>query len=142
MSRGGEEEPDGALKKQTKLKTTLPTKTVRVAIFFHDADADVRQPDLSTSSPQEHLLGRDVKRFRGLVFNAHRLVYHSTLGSKVIKKKKTPSPQRYAGKEADKKRKRVSGGGEEGSDTRRPKPKTPSREWNVSEQESNLYQLK
>jgi len=30
-----------------------------------------------------------VKRFRGgLVFKAHRLVYHPTLGSRVIKKKK------------------------------------------------------
>jgi len=29
-----------------------------------------------------------VKRFRGgLVFKAHRLLYHSTLGSRVIKKK-------------------------------------------------------
>jgi len=34
-----------------------------------------------------------VKRFRGgLVFKAHRLLYHSTLGSTVIKKKKnTPA---------------------------------------------------
>jgi len=32
---------------------------------------------------------RDVLRFRGgLVFKAHRLVYHSTLGVRVIKKKK------------------------------------------------------
>ena len=31
----------------------------------------------------------DVKRFRGgLAFKAHRLVYHSTLGLRVIKKKK------------------------------------------------------
>ena len=31
-------------------------------------------------------LRRNVKRFRGgLVFKAHRLVYHSTLGSRVIK---------------------------------------------------------
>jgi len=31
-----------------------------------------------------------VQRFRGgLVFKAHRLVYHSTLGLRVIKKKKT-----------------------------------------------------
>ena len=30
-----------------------------------------------------------MKRFRGgLVFQAHRLLYHSTLGSRVIKKKK------------------------------------------------------
>jgi hypothetical protein len=32
-----------------------------------------------------------MKRFRGgLVFKAHTLVYHSTLGSGVIKKKKNP----------------------------------------------------
>ena len=31
---------------------------------------------------------RNVKRFRGgLVFKAHRLVYHSTLGWRIIKKK-------------------------------------------------------
>jgi len=35
------------------------------------------------------LLRRNVKRFRGgLVFKAHRLVYHSTLGWRVIKQKK------------------------------------------------------
>jgi len=35
------------------------------------------------------LLRRNVNRFRGgLVFKAHRLVYHSTLGLRVIKKKK------------------------------------------------------
>ena len=35
------------------------------------------------------LLHRNVQRFRGgLVFKAHRLVYHSTLGLRVIKKKK------------------------------------------------------
>ena len=40
-------------------------------------------------SIEEQLLGRNVKRFRGgLVFKAHRILYHSTLGSTVIKKKK------------------------------------------------------
>ena len=35
------------------------------------------------------MLRRNVKRFRGgLVFEAHRLAYHSTLGLRVIKKKK------------------------------------------------------
>ena len=35
------------------------------------------------------LLRRNVKRFRGgLVFKAHRLLYHSTLGLRVIEKKK------------------------------------------------------
>ena len=34
-----------------------------------------------------------MKRFRGgLVFKAHRLLYHSTLGLSVIKKKKTVGP--------------------------------------------------
>ena len=42
-------------------------------------------------TPNPHvLLGKNVKRFRGgLVFKAHRLVYHSTLGLRVIKKKVT-----------------------------------------------------
>jgi len=40
---------------------------------------------------------RNVKRFRGgLVLKAHRLVYHSTLGSRVIKKKRrSPTRRRY-----------------------------------------------
>ena len=38
---------------------------------------------------QEQLLSRNVERFRGgLVFKAHRLLHHSTPGSRVIKKKK------------------------------------------------------
>ena len=37
----------------------------------------------------EQLLQRYVKWFRGgLVFKAHRLLYHSTLGARVTKKKK------------------------------------------------------
>ena len=37
----------------------------------------------------EKLLRRNVKRFRGgLVFRAHRRVYHSTLGLRVIKKRR------------------------------------------------------
>ena len=32
-------------------------------------------------------------RVWGLVFNAHRLVYHSTLGLRVIKKKKDSTPE-------------------------------------------------
>ena len=35
------------------------------------------------------MLRRNVKRFQGgLVFKAHRLLYHSTLGLRAIKKKK------------------------------------------------------
>jgi len=41
------------------------------------------------SREREQLLGRNVQRFRGgLVFKAHRLLYHSTLGLRVITKKK------------------------------------------------------
>ena len=39
----------------------------------------------------EQQLPKNLKRFRGrLVFKAHRLVYHSALGSRVIKNKKLP----------------------------------------------------
>ena len=39
-------------------------------------------------SIEAHPLRRNVKRFRaGLVLKAHRLLHHSTLGSRVIKKK-------------------------------------------------------
>jgi len=42
----------------------------------------------SVASGQEQLLRRNVKRFRGgLVFEAHRLLYHSTLGLRVTEKK-------------------------------------------------------
>ena len=41
------------------------------------------------------LLIRNAERLRGgLVFKAHRLLYHSTLGSRVIKKKKKKSGTR------------------------------------------------
>ena len=44
---------------------------------------------------QGQLLSRNMKRFRGgLVFKAHRLLYHSTLGSRGIKKKTSTTPQR------------------------------------------------
>ena len=43
------------------------------------------------------LLHRNIKRFRGgLVFKAHRWLYHSTLGSRGIKKKRegcSPQPR-------------------------------------------------
>ena len=40
-------------------------------------------------SIQEHALRRNVKRFRGgLALKAHRLLIHSTLGSRVTKKRK------------------------------------------------------
>jgi len=46
-------------------------------------------PGHTKPSIQEQLLRRNVKRFRGgLVFKAHRLLYLSTLGLRVIKKKK------------------------------------------------------
>ena len=44
---------------------------------------------LDANDIQEQLLRRNVKRSRGgLVFKAHFFVYHSTLGLRVIKKKK------------------------------------------------------
>jgi hypothetical protein len=50
-------------------------------------------------SVEEQLLGRNVERFRGwLVFKAHRLLYHSTLGSRITKRNKSEKrrfPQLY-----------------------------------------------
>ena len=44
-----------------------------------------------------HLLHRNEKRFRrGLVFTAHGWLYHSTLGSRVMKEKKNPTTYRGA----------------------------------------------
>ena len=53
-------------------------------------DRKLRLPRLACFGVEglEQLLRRNVQRFRGgLVFKAHRLVYHSTLGWRVIKKK-------------------------------------------------------
>ena len=50
-------------------------------------DATARRNRLRESG-----VSRNVKRFRaGLVFKAHRRLYHSTLGSRVIKRKKKKS---------------------------------------------------
>ena len=44
--------------------------------------------------------GGGVKRFRGgLVFKAHRLVYHPTLGWRVIKKKKKKKGMSLGGRD-------------------------------------------
>ena len=48
-----------------------------------------RVPNLVKAGDELLGVGRNVKRFRGgLVLKAHRLLYHSTLVSRVIKKKK------------------------------------------------------
>ena len=52
---------------------------------------------------REQLLRRNVKRFRGgLVPKAHRLLYHSTLGLRVIKKKKRRETHHLAWRSAQK----------------------------------------
>jgi len=70
--------------------------------YIRQTGPDIRQtgpeprPDTETPAPgvvqfsiEEQLLHRNVKRFRGgLVFEAHRLLYHSTLGLRVIKRKR------------------------------------------------------
>ena len=54
-----------------------------------DRERVPRADRLPVFSIEEQLLRRIVTRFRrGLVFKAHRLLYHSTLGSSVRKKRK------------------------------------------------------
>ena len=49
----------------------------------------LERPDQSETDLVERLLNRNVEQFRGgLVFKAHRLVYHSTRSSREVKKKK------------------------------------------------------
>ena len=60
------------------IELTLPLSTWRQRLHdFHEVHLQGYQ-----------LLSRNVERFRGLVFKAHTLLYHSTLSSRVIKKKK------------------------------------------------------
>ena len=60
--------------------------------YLHD-DLPIRLP--KRFSIEEQLLYRDVQRFRGgLVFKAHRRLNHSTLGLRVIKKKRVRNENR------------------------------------------------
>jgi len=53
-----------------------------------------RKPKIDTQT-SEQLLRRKVKRIRGgLVFKAYRLVYHSTLGWRVIQKNRRPESRK------------------------------------------------
>ena len=78
----------------------VPLYTLNTATLNSDwSPLELRkQPDPVTLSHindraiEDQLLRRNVKRFRGgLVFKAHRLLYHPTLGSRVIKKKTVPA---------------------------------------------------
>jgi len=59
-----------------------------IGVGFDVQDSGLREQRSEVRVPHQ-LLSRNVERFRGgLVFKAHRLLHHSTLGSSVIKKKK------------------------------------------------------
>jgi hypothetical protein len=83
MAHIGESMPDSGLDCQVKVLKT----------FWSIPRQAVTWPSLCwywsvQFSISEQLLRRNVKRFRGgLVCKAHRLVYHLTVGSRVIKKK-------------------------------------------------------
>ena len=64
---------------------------MRVKGWWYPEGSEGDARDLPDAAVVPGTLGSNVKRFRGgLVFKAHRLLYHSTLGSRVIKKKKVP----------------------------------------------------
>jgi len=65
--------------KKKKRRSRVPSSSFRVAVFG---------VGVLGRGGRHLLLHRHVQRFRGgLVFKAHRLVYHSTLGLRVLKKK-------------------------------------------------------
>ena len=67
-------------------------KVEPLVVEAHDVEPVQKHPPLYRAvqfSIYEQLLIRNVERFRaGLVAKAHRLLYRSTVGSRVIKKKK------------------------------------------------------
>jgi len=66
-------------------------------VCLHDRPESVAQGAAGggVDPSRTRLLRRNVKRFRGgLVFEAHRLLYHSTLGLRVITKKDSPAAKR------------------------------------------------
>ena len=63
----------------------LYTSSTRQAAFSESGDLQRVEWDLNPTQSGE---SRDSKKAGGLVFKAHRLLYHSTLGSRVMKKKK------------------------------------------------------
>jgi len=68
----------------------------RVNVWAERQGTGFRSASPAKFSAREQLHYRNVKRFRGgLVFKAYRLVYHSTLGLRVIKKKKKHGVQEF-----------------------------------------------
>jgi len=66
----------------TQLKAQGPSRTCY--------KSKEEEKKIQNAARGEQVLGRNVKRIQGgLVFKAHRLLYHSTLGSRVIKKKRS-----------------------------------------------------
>ena len=70
-------------------------QNLAVTVLYAPSLIDVSMRNIQGGSHVDHLecerqlLSRNVQRFRGgRVFKAHRLLYHSTLGVRVIKKKK------------------------------------------------------
>jgi len=72
------------------LATVLSVGEERVSVMGFERGSVVANINLLASAdPLMEVEPQNVKRFRGgLVFKAHRLLYHSTLGLRVIKKKK------------------------------------------------------
>jgi len=68
---------------------------VAVNMVQHDL-RKVIKVQMKVNPHPKQLLCRNVKRFRGgFVFEAHRLLHHSTLGLRVIKKKKKRRRRRW-----------------------------------------------
>ena len=69
--------------------TNLTIQHVKYVLFSPRVALLTTRMPLKEALLVEQLLRRNVNRFRGgLVLKAHRLVYHSTLGLRVIKKEK------------------------------------------------------
>ena len=77
------------------LATFGPILRIQSLKFYQNSSAPGSAHQLKSSFHPAPLLGRIVERFRGgLVSKAHRLLYHSTIGSRVIRKRDDDTWQR------------------------------------------------
>ena len=79
----------------------FPGSLIHTFLVYLPREAGGRPPQAGGEGAHPQLLQRNVQRFRGgLVFKAHRLVYHATLGLRVIQRERGARPGRGCTRDA------------------------------------------
>ena len=97
--------PHGGVRPFNRKSTCLTQSTCgpsAVQIWSHNPQNVEATRHSNSTVGGVHQLRRNVKRFRGgLVFKAHRLLYHSTLGLRIIKKRRRGCTSRAGGEDGE-----------------------------------------